>query len=214
MDTISVFLKMNRYNLEMIDSSKLYYLLGTDYAQWTCNNPDYYNFITPNLTILKIIEVSKEFFDGLADKVIWDMFSGIGCDAVRFAAHAGKVICTEINPKTYADLAVNTSNKRNIEIRNADCCNLDINCNIVYFDPPWGDTYRSGEQFDFSAVILADGRSVLSLAQEVSLNRNMIIKAPISSDSFEELFGDRIGAVLTFTQQKLKFLFILAPDED
>lgn len=210
---------------KLAQQSKLCYLLGHNYGLWTCHDPDYYSFITPKIIIDKIIELADEHFNGLRDKVVLDMFAGIGCDGIRFAKHAGKVICTEINPDTFKDLEQNvkTMNMYNVETHNIDCCDyLDSGTsrfNIVYFDPPWGDTFRSGEPFDFRNIYVkkTDQRSlpamsVLHLAQKVSMNHHLIIKAPISSDSFERLFGDRVSEIFTFTQQKLKFLIVKAVD--
>ena len=197
---------------EISVQSKLYYLLGNNYGLWKCNDADYYSFITPKIIIDKIIDLAKENFNGLSDKVIWDMFAGIGCDGLRIAKYAGKVICTELKEEHYADLAHNVQamGMCNVETHLADCCKMTNTANIVYFDPPWGDSFRSGETFDFINVSLEDGTSVLNLAQAVSSDHHMIIKSPISSDSFEVLFGNRVIEVFTFTQQKLKFLFVRA----
>lgn len=203
----------------MTDESKLYYLLGPGYERWRCHDIEYYAFITPKIIINKIIELSKEHFQGLSDKVIWDMFAGIGCDGLRLAKYAGKVICTELREQTFQDLEQNIQQMDvcNVEAYNTDCCSMitspKIMCNIVYFDPPWGDTFQSGQPFDFKDVILDDGTAVLDLASSVSESHHMIIKAPISSDSFEDLFGERVSEVFTFTQQKLKFLIVKAINE-
>lgn len=84
--------------------SKLNYLLGEEHYKWTYTEDDYLSFITPNIIIDKIIDLAKEHFNGLNDKVLWDMFSGIGSDGLRFASHAGKVICSEIDKDRYNDL--------------------------------------------------------------------------------------------------------------
>lgn len=196
--------------------SKLYYLFGSDYNDWNYSNKDYLSYVTPKLIIEKIIELAKEHYQGLNDKVIWDMFAGAGCDALRLARHSGKVICTEINSDTFRCLEQNVQMKDqpNIEIHHGDCCNMmDTTCNIIYFDPPWGDTFCSGKEFDFNDVTMNNGKSVLSLAKDLSIEHHLIIKSPIRSDSFEELFGDRVTAVFTFTQQKLKYLFVKAVNE-
>jgi hypothetical protein len=198
------------------------YLLGADYMQWQCSDPTYHSFITPKIIINKIIELSKEHFHGLSDKVIWDMFAGIGCDAIRLSRHAGKVIATELKEKTFRDLARNAQSGNIelpgscIEIYHADCCQMASggpDCNIVYFDPPWGSTFKSGEPFDFKDVILDDGTPVLDLADSVSENHSMIIKAPFNCNSFEDLFQDRVTEIFTFTKQKLKFLIVKAANE-
>lgn len=193
--------------------SKFCYLLGKDYAKWTCRNEDYLSFITPDIIIQKLITLAHEHFNGLSDKVIWDMFAGIGSDAIRLAGRAGKVICTEIDADTFDDLKENYAASRcnNMELYHGDCCDhLSTKCDIIYFDPPWGDTYRSGKQFDFNDVILSNGISVMELVERVQKGHNLIIKSPITSDSFDKIFDPEKYTVrlFTFTQQKLKFLFI------
>lgn len=192
------------------DESRLYYLFGPEYQNWKCHDSKYYSFVTPMIIIDMIIELAKEHFLGLDDKVIWDMFAGIGCDGLRFAAHTGKVIMTEIVPETYQDLLDNAKALKlsNVEMHNLDCCSADIPCNIIYFDPPWGDSFHSGETFCFENVSLPNGQSILELAKRLAKHHYLIIKSPISSDSFEELFQSQIAESFTFTQQKLKFLFI------
>jgi predicted RNA methylase len=190
--------------------SKFMYLLGKDHIKWTCSDESYLAYITPDIIIQKIIELAREHFNGLTDKVIWDMFSGIGSDGLRLAIHSGKVICTEINPLTFHDLKENFSiwGCDNIELFNEDCSKSSVDCDIIYFDPPWGSSFRSGASFDFKDVTLYNGTSVLDLAAKMQENHHMIIKSPISSDSFEELFAHKNIRLFTFTQQKLKFLFI------
>jgi predicted RNA methylase len=193
-------------------SSKLYYLLGPDYRYWSCGNDQYHSYVTPYIIMQKIIELAKEHYLGLSDKVIWDMFAGIGTDGLRFALQTGKVICTEIDYNRFKDLKQNYSvlGCNNVTLINGDCCNyIDTNCDIIYFDPPWGDTFRSGLDFDFSDVMLSNGNCVVDIALEMHKKHNMIIKAPIMCDTFENIFEDScIQRIFTFTQQKLKFLFV------
>ena len=188
--------------------SKLQYLFGAGYRKWTCSTGGYYAFITPDLIMRKICDLADEHFHGLKDKVIWDMFSGIGTDGIRLAERAGKVICTEINYSTYADLQKNSKDIDNVETYNADCCKFSTKCDIVYFDPPWGNTYRSGEPFDFNKIRLG-AVTVAELAKQVYGGDGMIIKSPVTCNTFEELFTDQVIYTFTFTQQKLKFLFVM-----
>jgi len=199
----------------MTDNQKLYYLLGDNYNKWVCSDSSYYSYITPKIIIDKIIERSKEYFRGLSDKVLWDMFAGIGCDTLRFARHTGKVIASEIKDKTFSDLENNIKDHCNVSIFHEDCCKMidNITCDIIYFDPPWGQSFHSGEVFDFNDVHLSDGTSVLDLAKKVSIDHHLIIKSPISSTSFEDLLQERVMEVFTFTKQRLKFLIVKAENE-
>jgi predicted RNA methylase len=194
------------------NDSKFQYLLGKDYAKWTCSDESYLSFVTPHIIIQKIIELAREHFNGLADKVIWDMFAGIGSDGFRIAMHAGRVVCSEIDAPTYHDLKENfsVSGCNNVELFNEDCCSSTTACDIIYFDPPWGDTFRSGSTFDFKSVVFNDGTTVPELAKRMHAKHHIIIKSPIMCNTFEELFASEHAdiKVFTFTQQKLKFLFI------
>ena len=138
-------------------SSRLIYLLGSQHKQWKFSEC-YLNYITPEIVANVVISTAIEYFDGLVDKVIWDMFAGIGTDAIRLAVVSGKVICTEINKNTFEDLQYNVqSNKlENIQLLYGNCFDFikKIDCNIIYFDPPWGSTFQSGSDFDFSTVLV------------------------------------------------------------
>ena len=195
----------------MTDSSKLVYLLGTNHQDWSYET-DYVMFITPEIIANQIVHLADEHFGGLIDKVVWDMFAGIGTDAIRLAKISGKIICTELNTNTYLNMLKNieTQNVSNIDVINGDCTDHigKIHANIIYFDPPWGDTFRSGEPFDFRDVIIG-GRNVVDLALEMQKHGALIIKAPYACDSFEEVFNkDDILSIFTFSQQKLKYLFV------
>jgi len=194
--------------------SKLLYLLDTNYHRWEISDEEYLSYITPQIIIDKIISLADEHFQGLQDKVIWDMFAGVGCDGLRISLHAGKVICTEIKKDVYSDLVKNITNYGdNIVSMNVDCCSVldKTRCNIVYFDPPWGDTFQSGMDFNFNDVTLDDGTHILELIDKIINKFDMIIiKSPISSKSFEKRLAEytKNMRIFTFTQQKLKFLFI------
>lgn len=211
--------KVDRVTILM--NSRLVYLLGPDHANWSYSEP-YLAYITPEIIARSVISVANEHFNGLIDKVIWDMFAGIGTDAIRLARSSGRVICTEINPATYKDLLKNieTTNTENVKPIQGSCIDhLDkIRCNIVYFDPPWGETFQSGVDFDFGQVRLQGSQgqvSVLELAKRIQKKCHLIIKSPFSSDSFEKLFvPEDIICVSSYRQQKLKFIFVKQSDTE
>jgi predicted RNA methylase len=192
--------------------SKLQYLFGSRYREWKMA-PEYLMYATPHIISDKIVQLANEQFL-LAQMVVWDMFAGIGTDALKFSSRAGKVVCTEINPVTFQHLTENIGHfktKNNIETYNIDCCHFPgaDSVNLAYFDPPWGSSFKSGCAFDFSDVVLDNGKNVMELASEVHQRYPMIIKSPALCDTFEEAFRDDIIRVHTFPQQKLKFIFVL-----
>lgn len=192
-------------------SSQLVYLFGTDSVHWKYE-PGYLMYATPNIISDQLIKSANEQFI-LHQRIVWDMFAGIGTDAIKFSFKAGRVICTELNETTFGHLQENVEHfkkKDNIEIYNIDCCQFmnQDDIDLVYFDPPWGDSFKSGVPFQFNEVILANGTNVVDLAREMHKKYPMIIKSPISSDTFEQEFNDDIIRVQTYTQQKLKFIFV------
>ena len=170
------------------------------------HNDSYLPFVTPHNVSETVIQQAQEHFD-FSDKIVWDMFAGIGTDAIKFADIANKVYCTEINPETYHNLLENTKGHENIITYNGNCLDYlsDIKANIIYFDPPWGSTFKSGQNFDFNDVKIND-LTIPQLAIKLRNHAHLIIKAPIPSNSFEEALGTDID-VFTFTKQKLNFHF-------
>ena len=193
-------------------SSRLTYLLGSHHAEWSYDD-EYLSFVTPELISTSIVSLAQEHFAGLIDKVIWDMFAGIGTDSIRLSQVSGRVICTELNKGTFKHLKSNIQamGATNIQATRIDCCDYAerVNCNIIYFDPPWGDSFQSGTKFDFVNVILSNGKNVLDIVQEMHKKADLIIKSPFTCQSFDTLFDEKyIIGIFAFRQQKLKFLFI------
>jgi 16S rRNA G966 N2-methylase RsmD len=190
---------------------KLYYLFGEKYELWE-KVDKFLTYVTPYSVSQMVASLAKENYK--KSKVLWDMFSGIGSDYVNFAEHF-TMIGTEIDEEIFKCLSSNVQlsnhSEKNIII-NADCCKAesDINADIVYFDPPWGSDFVSGEDFDFNKVKLdSNDQSVMNLAERiVEKYTNVIIKSPISSNSFDLKFKDRIRKRYLFSKQKIKFLFL------
>jgi 16S rRNA G966 N2-methylase RsmD len=142
------------------------------------------------------------------------MFAGIGTDTLRMASHAGRVLATEINPETFACLLKNTINESNIEVFNRDCCsclNMNFQPDVIYFDPPWGESYKTGQSFSFTGVLLSNGQEITVLFEKVRKcfpDASFIIKTPFLCDFEKNLNEDDIKYILTFSRQKLKYIFI------
>ena len=196
--------------------SKLCYIYGPHYTQWSYD-PDYIIYPTPWIISNQVARSADERFK-LSNKVVWDMFAGIGTDALKFGERTGKVICIEIDDDTFHHLQVNVAqfnNKGNMSLLHEDCLNfLEKNQNlssvvdIIYFDPPWGPSFKTGQPFDFTDVTLQNGMNITDLALRVQQSCHMIIKSPILSSTFDQLFAKDIVRIYSFTQQKLKFLIV------
>lgn len=198
-----------------MNSSRVHYLLGQRHSEWSY--PDsHLAFITPDIIAEKVIALANEVFS-LHDKILWDMFAGIGTDSVRFARVSGRVIATEINSETFEHLQKNSETVDNLQVFNQNCTELlnNVACDVVYFDPPWGCTFHSGQQFDFTDVAIdmpsttSKDINVVELAKLMQQRCHLIIKSPFLSDSFERVFSkDDIISIHAFPNQKLKFLLI------
>lgn len=195
-------------------ASKLQYLFENLQGLKYPNNK-YLTYVTP-AAISKIIIAEANMQFNLSDKIVWDMFAGIGCDSVRFAEISGRVKCTELDVDTYRCLEQNTiGDNNNIEIYNQDCCEEDLSCDIVYFDPPWGDTFKSGENFTFDDVMLLNGTKIVDLLLRIQRNHGVIVKSPYKCDTFDNLFNsDDIIRIITFSKQKLKYLIVKSRNDE
>ena len=188
------------------------YLFGPEYYLWHYTK-SYLSFVTPYIVSKKIVELADKQWT-LSDQVIFDMFAGIGTDTVSLSAYTKNIVCTEIIPERFKMLKHNIKQAScdcTIEIHNQDCCDkIDNNeISLVFFDPPWGQTFTSDKEFSFADLKLDNNIKILNLAQTM-LNRygKMIIKSPIKCDSFDKLFKDNIVASYSFPKQRLKFLFL------
>ncbi len=190
-----------------MDTNKLVYLFGEKHESWKYEK-NYLSFVTPYLISSKVSHIANEKLD-LSNKVIWDMFAGIGADSIYFSKYSKSVISTEINKTTYQHLCdnIDTFNCNNITTINSDCCLIDNGADLVFFDPPWGSTFISGNTFKFEELVLLNGVKILDLAEKVfDKYKTLIIKSPLKCESFEVLFGSHITSIWTFKNQKLKFL--------
>ena len=189
--------------------SKISYLLGNT-EKWKCGDKSLI-YVTPFQISQKIAEIANKFYD-LQKMVVVDMYAGIGMDSCSLAKYASVVYAVENDIEIYLNLCENIKNNVNVIPILQDSfkyvTNNHIKADLVYFDPPWGEYYRSGEKFDFNDVIIED-LSIVNIAQNLHEKYgNMIIKSPYSSDTFENLFKDKIKYRFCFPRQHLKFLFI------
>lgn len=190
-------------------SSKHHYLFGNN-NDWQYPNEHYLNYVTPLSVSQILVNEANQLFN-LSDKIIWDMFAGIGTDAVRFAPVSGKIICSEIDNETYQCLNVNMElfNINNISTYNENCCNANHKVDIIYYDPPWGQHYISGNDFDFDNVLLTPEITVTDLLTKLYQNHNIIVKAPYLCNTLDKVFHkEDILRILTFSQQKIKFYMV------
>jgi hypothetical protein len=176
----------------------------------TYPNDRYLSYVTPYEVGLSVLRFAEIEFKNLGSKVLWDMFAGIGTDSLLFATRFKNVVGTELQQETYACGLKNTAEQENIIFLNEDCANAKtrINADVVYFDPPWGPNFVSGQPFSFENEYLANGAGILDLLERIP-SPEIIIKAPLLCDTFEAVFPPKcIKKVYLCTDKKLKFIFV------
>jgi predicted RNA methylase len=180
------------------------YLFGNDQDLWQYPNDKYLSFITPDSIIKIIIKNANKIFN-LHDKVIWDPFAGIGTDSIRFSKICGKIISSEIDKETYQFLNVNMDIFKvyNAKTFNEDTLKIKFHAaDIVYYDPPWGDTYIKDQPYTFN-------QEFKDLFLKLHSRYHIIAKIPyLCFDIEETVHDDNILSIYTFSKQKLKFIFI------
>lgn len=193
--------------------SRLTYLLGDENLSYP--SEEYLDYVTPVDVFSIVLFNANVQFGGLADKVVWDMFAGIGTDSIRLARCSGRVIATEINPDTFACLSKNLDDvsSQNIEIYNKDCRDMktDADPDVIYFDPPWGDEFKTGQPFSLDSTVLQNGFSVLDIfnyARSRYPEASIIVKTPFMCDFERHIPEDSIKSILTFSRQKLKYILL------
>ena len=194
-------------------------LFGEEYQKWHYSG-DFLPMVTPFYVSQEIAQCAQENFQN--SKGIWDMFAGIGGDTVQFAKYF-PVIATEIDIVTYSHLYDNImafpSDKNIVVPHNVDCVaymNNDMigyldQVDIVYFDPPWGESFQTGTDFDFSQVNLANGVNVVALFKQIIHKfSKLIVKTPITSTTFDKILIDAglKPQFYTFAKHRLKFIFV------
>jgi hypothetical protein len=176
----------------------------------TYPNDRYLSYVTPYNVGLMVLRIAESEFKNSSGKVLWDMFAGIGTDSLLFATGFKNIIATELHQETYACGKKNTAHQENIIFLNEDCSNTAtcINADVVYFDPPWGANFVSGQPFSFENEYLANQRGILDLLESIP-SPEIIIKSPLLCDSFEALFPPKyIKKVYLCSEKNLKFIFI------
>lgn len=175
------------------------YIYGPDHAKWSYPS-DYLRFSTPYEIREAVSQRALEIFP--ATTSIWDMFAGVGADTVSLMSKfpEAHVVATEKNPEIYKHLI------KNIPESNAICTDcrdaLDrLTADLIFFDPPWGDHFRSGVNFEFDQETI----DLLSKTIDKLGQVGVIVKCPYMCQTFEREFKDMIKVTIKFPQQKLKF---------
>lgn len=209
-------------------------LFGDQWHEWSILE-DQLSYVTPKYISEKVAQLAQHYF-GAKSHHCWDMFGGMGMDAVNFAEFFDVVLVTEIDPRIFECQSENVSRfgmKGNIRAECIDCVqalenpSLVSGVDLVHFDPPWGDSFRTGQEFYFEDVYLTTTASqgevlsetsgkvpIMELLDKVYQNvPRMILKSPIKCHSFERWAASqkppaRVLQVCEFPTHKLKYLYI------
>ena len=195
------------------------------------------NMSSKSSGVVESLDIADELIDVVLDGptiLLWDMFGGIGTDSIYLSRYFN-VIVTEID-KTVHDLAVRnvrTFNKTNINLVNDNCINMinKIQPHVIYFDPPWGNSYKSRtKNFDFNEVYIdyptpdnidqsLEGSNLQQINKKVScvdllkyihkhVTPYIIIKSPINSNTFDRLFPNQVQYIHKCPNKNLKFIYL------
>lgn len=209
-------------------------LFGPKYWLWSFDESKL-SFVTPYILSKQISKFayflySQIFQISKSDNILflWDMFGGIGTDTVYLSQYFN-IITTENDPQVFEILSKNIREFRlnNVNLIMDNCLSGlgKIRPDIIYYDPPWGESYKSKiKNFDFNQVYIdfppIKNDPVPQLIKRVScidlvkylyehVSKNIIIKSPLNSNSFERVFPDSIQHIYKYPNKNLKFIFLV-----
>lgn len=131
--------------------------------------------------------ISNIIYNNINDnnKIIIDAMASIGGNTISFSKIFNNIISIEINEKRYNILKNNLEcyNINNVIIINDNCINkLDINYDIIFFDPPWGGPgYKNKKKIN----IKIDNYTLYDIIKIIkNKNKNILIyfKLPYNYD--------------------------------
>lgn len=209
-----------KYRLWTFDETKLPYV--THYIQ-SKQMSKMAHFLYSQVYKLKVDDPSL---------LVWDMFGGIGTDAIHLSEYFN-VVVTEMNENVFQIMNKNITafHLTNVNLIRANCLIglKKIKSDIIYYDPPWGDSwsksknYKNKNKFDFNQVYidypLCPNDPIPELTKKIStvdlakylyqnVTPNMIIKSPFNSDTFDNAFNNKIHHIQSYPNKNIKFLYL------
>jgi len=208
-------------------------LFGQHYDKWSWKQ-EQLSYTTPVYIAEKIADLVKRLYkakkeDPNSKIKVWDMFAGLGVDSVCLGLEDFEVHGTELFEDIYELLEKNIKSfglEDKIKPYHSDCLEklseinssfrgnndnekLKFEYDIIYFDPPWGESFNGNKLFDFDEVTLSNGIFIIDLLREIYTNytQNIVIKSPLKCNTFENLDFIKIKRVVIFRKHHLKFIF-------
>lgn len=174
-------------------------LFGENWEKWTYMQT-HLSYVTPWHISVKMSQLVNHYYGKNGIKTVWDMFAGLGMDAINLSRFFSSIIVTEIDPKVFmcmqknletlpdiipsTDIKLKHAEDLSIEAYNEDAIvkfrdkNFMKNINLVYFDPPWGNSFRTGEPFDFDDI-------TITTTDELKESLEKSPRSPKTSDASE-----------------------------
>ena len=121
-----------------------------------------------------------------SNNIIFDGTAGLGGNTLSFSKNFKQVIAIEMNEHRYNLLVNNLKayDVKNVTLFNDNCLNhLDLDCDIYFFDPPWGGrSYKDVEllRFKINDTSLYDLINIIK-----NKNKIICIKIPYNYDMSE-----------------------------
>jgi len=209
-------------------------LFGPKISKWKFQ-PDQLLYVTPYIPRLQMAKLAGQIYNDILRKpniILWDMFGGIGSDSISFSEYFN-IITTELDSKIFQILKQNVRNHgvSNVQVLNINCLLLlhTIQPDVIYFDPPWGNDFNPKEDFDFTNVTIdflpqlenfdnVELQNYSKVSSTIVLNfilhnmtSNVIVKSPLNSNTFENLFYPYINHIYKYPKKNLKFLYLSSP---
>jgi len=186
-------------------------LFGSEYQKWSWV-PSQLPYTTPAYIAEKIANLAQSYYGN--ELIIWDMFAGLGSDTYHFVKSGGFIVyATELSPLIYELLLKNLTAMQvmdKVHTYEGDCSQFieKIQADIIYFDPPWGESFNSETDFDFHQVTLSNGKNVIDLLREICEKKcHVIIKAPLLCSTFDNLDFLPVKSIHIFRKHHVKYYF-------
>jgi len=185
-------------------------LFGKKYEQWD-HPQSILSSVTPIAASQKMVEIARTIYP--KSTTVWDPFGGSGRDTVSFSKYFDTVTC-EHDDEMFQSLESNVqrfhSKDHTYTLHHTDSTIFRPPfSDLVYLDPPWGESFRSNEEFALMNVELGQ-TTAMKLIEDIreNVSTNIIVKSPIKNENFRDVWGDRVKYEVHFDKYKLKFFYL------
>lgn len=119
------------------------------------------------------------------ESIVTDAFAGVGGSCIQFAKHFAHVNTVELDPARFKMLCYNLKlfDLSNVTTQQGYYQDMEFQQDVIFFDPPWGITYRDQQTFrstvsgPFYSVSLED-----LLVSNAHKTKYAVLKLPFNYD--------------------------------